>query len=153
MNKEKDMKFMILASLLLLNYSASASERFFSGIDYSDICKGAIAVNDGYKLECRKASQFKEIQNSFVEKKDLKNPPKVLLENLKDIVFEYQLLPDDSTDIIYSYFKKIISRSGSHVGYSVIRGAVNSEMEVKLQVFERYNLKGELVSASVRELD
>ena len=147
------MKSMILVTMLMLNFSVFARDQYFEGSDFSAFCKGAFVLDDGYKLECRGAANFAEVKKAYIEKKNLKNPPQALLNNIKDVVFEYRLLPDDSTDLMYMYVNKMISKQGKTVGYAVIRGMVNTEMEVRLQVLDRYDLKGELIEASVNILD
>ncbi len=147
------MKSVFLIILIMSSFSLFARDRFFAEGDYTQFCNGAVVLDDGYQLDCQKAFQYHLVKTAQIESKNLKNSPQILSDNLKDIVFDYRLLPDDSTDLIYFYVKNLRSKSGSKIGYAVIRGIVNSEMSIKLQVFERYNLKGEVITVSVRELN
>ncbi len=58
---------------------------------------------------------------------------------------------DDSTDVVYSYLKKIMNDAGELVGYAEIYGLTNNESDQFLEIVEIYNAKGDFLGASLQE--
>jgi hypothetical protein len=130
--------------------SVSALEGPFSHREYEKICKGFRIQDGGYTLICKSAQNSKEVLLAKVGKSARKIPASVL-NGILDPVWDFGVLPDPDTNLIYQFRNTLVDETGTIIGYQIIDGLTNSESQDKLQLNHRYNLKGELVSAKVKE--
>ncbi len=136
------MKAFITAFFLLTATTAFSYERSFENLP-EETCPDAVVFNHGYNVICKGHANALDIAK--VSKKN-----RVNLKRLPDFVkfegaIELSVLPDADTSNIYFYPSLLKDNNGKTVGYMVIHGYVNSEMELKIQLESRFNLKGELV--------
>ncbi|MBS1958292.1 MAG: hypothetical protein JST80_02350 [Bdellovibrionales bacterium] len=127
--------------------SASSFAGTFSGRDYSKFCRGQKTANYGETLLCTQAAEYRVVIAGKAGG-DVRPPAKVI-NRMLDPIYDLEVLPDDSTSGIYRYTKSLNDRNGRLVGYYVISGYINTEIETRVKVVEQYNVSGELVSAAV----
>ena len=139
------MKSMFCMILMSLSLPAFAGSGAFDGKDYSKFCKNQQVSKDGYQVFCRGAANAKAI----LAAKNVRKVDKIPVNEL-DAVFDLEILPDADTNPIYYYSNELLNEDGRVVGYLVVSGYTNSEMGIKVQVNQRLNLKGALVSVSLR---
>lgn len=142
------MRALLLAILLLP--TASFAHGTFADSDYSEFCAGAEVLERGYVLECREAFDFATLSRAKAAEA-LKQVPKRLAKKIKD-AYSLGIMPDADTNLIYAYVRVLNDEEGAHVGYLVIEGYENSEMETKVQISTRYNMEGDLTSARLKGL-
>lgn len=141
------MKAFIAMFLLLATPTAFSYERAFENLP-EETCPNALVFDYGYSVICRGHDDAYSIAHA--PKKN-----RVALKKLPDFVeylgaIELSVLPDADTNNIYFYPSLLKDTKGKLIGYIVIDGYVNTEMEVKLQLETRYNLKGKLVSITLK---
>ncbi len=144
-----------LFALLIFFSSASAfsARGYFDNFD-KDRCPGMWTSH--YRIICFGVKGSREILAAKIKKSN-----QVTLEQAARIIknlqiadaYELGVLPDDSTEHIYAYTYLLKDSSGKVIGYSAIDGYVNHEMEIRLQINQSYTVKGEMVSAIVKELN
>lgn len=143
------MKNLIVFGLTLVSLQSFATVNGgpFTGKKYQ-FCKGQTITQKGNSLLCKNAKNFSLVLGA--ESKSIENIPfqTVGVTDADDLSFE--LLPDSDTNHIYRFEKALVDNDGIAVGYMSIDGYESSEADVKMQVTARYNLSGELVSASVK---
>lgn len=137
------MKSLLLVVTVFASLSAFASGPF-SGYDYSKFCKGQVTSKDGYSLNCTKTKNAAEVLKATNTKKQdqLTVQPFSAIE-------DFGVMPDPDTNNIYLFSNELKNSEGKTVGYLVISGYQNSEMDYKMQLTQRLNLQGELVQAKI----
>jgi hypothetical protein len=141
------MKAFIVMFLLLATPTAFSYERAFENLP-EEICPNALVYDYGYSVICQGHDNASMIAHAAKKNR-------VALKKLPDFVLylgaiELSVLPDADTNNIYFYPSLLKDTKGKIIGYIVIDGYVNTEMEVKLQLESRYNLKGQLVSITLK---
>lgn len=126
--------------------SLSAFAGPFSGLNLSKICKGQVISKDGYSIHCKNAAHASEVLSS-------KSCRKVAHINVQSYsaIEDFKVMPDADTNSIYIYRSELLNSEGNVVGYRVISGYENSEMEYKMQLTQKLNLKGALIQASIKD--
>ena len=140
------MRVFLVMMLSFISAIALAYDGAFSNKDFSSICAGPVISDDGMVLACTKEKGYSKVAKAKVGSNVSRLPRAI---QRLDPIFGFDVLPDADTNVIYSYNRELLNRQNEVVGYLVIDGLVNSEMEVKVQIKHRYNLLGNLVSASV----
>jgi hypothetical protein len=137
------MKFLIVGLVAMTSVSAFAGP--FSNLKYK-FCKGQVTSKDGYSLVCHKALSAADV----LAAKQLKKVDRIGV-NSYGATEEFGVMPDPDTNSIYRYTSELLNAKGKAVGYQVVTGYHNGEMEYKMQLTQRLNLKGELVSALIKD--
>ena len=116
-------------------------------------CPGLSVANRGYQLECQSSFNFATVKSAKVGE-NIKDLRAIGIKNLDWYgAVELGVLPDPDTSIVYAYNRKLLDRNDKVVGIMSIEMYVNNEMDVRVKLVSRYNIKGKLVSARVEELE
>lgn len=107
-------------------------------------CRHPDSLNS-YELICDESytSELKSKLNTW------KTIQKMPFEKYEHLSFG---LPDDSTNSIYSYDNEILNQDNDVIGYAAIEAYYNSEGLWLIQLITYYDLKGELVSAKIKDV-
>ena len=142
---------MVIAVLVLAGPAVNvfAVSDTFANVPYKE-CPGAYEAKREELFICTKVAGAKEVLSAKIDRKNqiAKLPPFV---NDLDAV-TLGLMPDDGTDMIYSYKYALYSASGRLIGYAYVHAYANSEMQARIQFLTRYNLQGRLTSIQVKSL-
>lgn len=133
--------------LISLLFTVNIHARTFDG-DFTSFCTDEILTDYGNTLLCPSATGFAKLVKA--KKGSITDTlPKKVLAGMKDGISDFGLLPDADTNHLYRYTSELIDDNNKRIGFIVIDGYNNTEMEIKLQLTHRYNLSGGLVSAKV----
>jgi uncharacterized membrane protein len=148
-NMRNSIFLMMLGQFLALSASATGFNHFFEIENFDKICPDAEVYKYVQEVHCLGASSYYVVKSAKLGD-EVKFPRTVAQKTFGAV--ELGVLPDDCTDGMYLYRRELLDSYGGRVGYVEIAGYRNSEMEVKIQLTLRYNLKGDLVSGKVKEL-
>lgn len=138
------MKFLIVGLVAMTSISAFAGGPF-TGIKYK-FCKGQVTAKDGYSLVCKQAMNAADVLGA----KQLRKVDRIGV-NSYGATEEFGVMPDPDTNNIYRFTSELLNSKGKVVGYQVVSGYHNGEMDYKMQLTQRLTLKGELVSALIKD--
>lgn len=130
----------LLGTFLLLLTATSAMANEFTDLD-SEACPNARIIKNTAYCDVEGADQVIKAKVGVM----LQTFPSALKGKIRGAV-ELNLIPDDSTNGIYQYIKTLADGNGSLVGYLVLNGYTNSEMEARWKMATKYGLGGEIVS-------
>ena len=119
----------------------------FSGREY-EFCKKQVTSRDGYSIACKGAKDFDRVMAA--KKRVARKIPFRTLDVI-DAEYGFEIMPDADTNHIYNFSNALLDNSAETIGYIDIDGYENSEMEYKMQISARYNTKGELVFATIKD--
>lgn len=138
-----------ITAIFVIFASASFAETF--SIDEKSAKKCPGMEIDGSTLLCTKAKYYSAVLEAKVGT-HYKGPGlDVIGENDMDVVWDLGILPDADTSGIYNYVRYLRDSNNTHVGYMLIEGWMNSEMDVKYQVNKRLNILGKVVKVTVED--
>ena len=132
------MKILIAVSLLLSSVPALARGGFFTSSAVFDLDCQDLAVFDGdNQFECRSDEDLAVVKRAVVGPYLASNSR---IRPEWDGAVEFGILPDDSTNLDYSYTRKLLDRTTRKlVGYTVIEMYDNSEMGLTVRLNLRFN--------------
>lgn len=124
-------KFLSIVAIL---FTATVSQAFQG----QTVCQDPIVESDEYLVCTKQGEKF------LIDTNRMHDLPKLEFPTVDHLELGF---PDDSTNMIYSYYKAVYNLQGRHIGYANIFGIVNSEggWRVKITVF--YDLKENVVAA------
>jgi hypothetical protein len=133
------------ALVVCLGFASVAEARGFKDLDLSGVCAGPRVNSYGDFVACTRAHDFQAVRQA--KKAGAVRPPQFVSNRFSGAI-ELGLMPDADTNGIYHYVNALVEPNGKRVGYLVVDGYENSEMQVRAQLTATYNLKGDLISAS-----
>lgn len=139
-------RFIPLLSLLMISSVSYGQSWYFEALD-TKLCPNPTIRGNMAICKDRSGFAFLDTSNRF---QPIPKLPTILRNSIYSAV-DLGVLPDDSTDVAYSYFKTVFNRKGQHIGYAAIGGYVNSEAQFRIQVTTFYSLRGTLKAIKVRE--
>lgn len=144
------MKITLVVALIFASSLSLARYNPFEGVD-SELCPDMkVTGRDSFAI-CQ--AENKNVVLSAKTGANLTaSESRVLKFNTYGAV-DLGLVPDDSSDTAYFYSRWLVTPMGQKVGVMTIEGWTNSEMESSAKFTVRYNLKGQIVSIAIGQMN
>lgn len=135
---------LLITLMALVSISAFAAGPF-GGLKYK-FCKGQVTSRDGYSLVCKQAVNAVDVFGAT----QLRKVDRISVSSY-DAREEFGVMPDADINSLYRYTSELLNSKGKVVGFQVVGGYLNSEMNYKMQLTQILTLKGELVFARIKD--
>lgn len=136
----------------LVLFSATAIARTYSSFDHVDP-----AFCPDIKIDFKKDIAYCKALNA-AEVMNAKVGSHLTATELRQLGFhtygavDAGIVPDADSNTAYFYTRWLLDSTGKHVGVLTIEGWYNTEMEASARYDVRYNLTGETVMASAKQM-